>query len=75
MKRKKPLELFVEIRKNSNAILDHNGHHVSIDEARLLWESGQVTNCNLAFTRLATRANWDFTELARQYAEMDAARN
>ena len=72
--KKKPLELFVEIRQYSNIIKDQDGNKVSVAEARLLWEAGAVANYNLAFKRLATLANWDFAELARQYAEMDATR-
>ena len=68
--KKKPLELFVEIRQYSNIIKDQDGNKVSVAEARLLWEAGAVANYNLAFKRLATQANWDFAELARQYAEV-----
>lgn len=69
MKRKKPLVLFARIREHSNYIEDQDGNQVSIDEARLLWESGQVTDCDYVFNRLATQANWDFAELVRWYDE------
>ncbi len=68
---KKVLELFVD---GGDTIVDQHGKPYTIDEARALWEAGKVSNYNMAFGRLATRANWDFAELARQYAEMDAAR-
>ena len=42
--KKKPLELFVEIRQYSNIIKDQDGNKVSVAEARLLWEAGAVAN-------------------------------
>jgi hypothetical protein len=71
MRKKKTVELFVD---GGNAIVDQDRNPVSIGVARSLWEQGRVSNYNLAFRRLATLADWDFEELARQFAEMDAAR-
>ncbi len=62
--------LFVE----GNHIVDHLKNPVSIDEARRLWNAAKVSEYNMAFMRLATRANWDFNELDRQLAEMDKNR-
>ena len=53
-------------------IIDQDDNEITISEAKALWEGGRLYDCNLSFKRLATRANWDFTELARQYSEMDA---
>lgn len=69
-KTKKELELFTDGRE----IVDANRKVYTIEQAKALWESGKVTNFNMSFHRLATRANWDFDELKRQYAEMDKAR-
>jgi hypothetical protein len=63
--------LFVD---GGDRIVDQDGNHVPIPQAKQLWESRQVAGCNLSFKRLATLAGWDFAELKRQYAEMDAAR-
>jgi hypothetical protein len=71
MKKRKTLELFVD---RGTTIIDHDGNHLTIAEARSLWEAGKVSNYNLSFHRLATRANWDFDELARQYRVEDAIR-
>ena len=71
MAKKKTGELFVD---SGNRIIDQDKKEVSIPEAKSLWERSRVTNYNLSFRRLATLADWDFDELARQYAEMEAAR-
>lgn len=74
MPKHKKIELFVDGPPQYRSIVDQDDNEVSLDRAKELWEAGKVTNCNLSFQRLATRANWDFAELARQYAEMDRAR-
>lgn len=68
--KKKAIELFVD----GTRIVNQDHQEITIETARRLWNAGKVTNCNMSFQRLATRANWDFAELARQYAEMDKAR-
>jgi hypothetical protein len=67
----KHIELFVD---GGDTIVDQDRKPYTIAEARALWEAGKVANFNMSFQRLATKANWDFAELKRQYAEMDAAR-
>lgn len=65
--------LFVDGVKDRR-IVNKKKQVVSIEDARKLWESGKVKDFNMSFQRLATRANWDWEELERQYAEMDKAR-
>jgi hypothetical protein len=73
-KKKKALELFVDGGPAARRIVDQDNRPITIEMARDMWNAGKVTNCNMAFQRLATRANWSFDELARQYAEMDPPR-
>lgn len=72
-RKKSKVKLFVNGIKDRK-IVDSEYNEISIDEARKLWESGLVEDFNMALQRLATRANWDWEELDRQYAEMDKAR-
>jgi hypothetical protein len=70
-KPKKVLGLYVD---NRTTIVNQDHQEITVEQARELWDSGEVVNFNAAFMRLATRANWDFDELHRQYAEMDRHR-
>lgn len=69
----KNTELFVDGLKDRRIVNEKN-KPVTIERARELWEGGKVKNYNQSFHRLATRANWDWEELERQYDEMDKAR-
>lgn len=69
-RKKNLISLFVD----GGQIVDQDGSPVTIERARELWETTKIFDYNLAFLRLATKANWDFEELERQYAEMDKAR-
>ena len=64
------ISLFVD----GGQIVDQDRNPVTIERAKELWETTKVFDYNLSFLRLATKANWDFEELARQYAEMDKQR-
>jgi hypothetical protein len=57
---------------NQNKIYDENGRELSIDEARQLWESGQIEDCNLSFKTLAF-FDFDFEKVDEYYTDLAMA--
>ena len=64
----------MELYVNSNtdySIRDEKGKKYTLQEAKELWESGKVADCNLSFQRLATFMNFDIEALKKFYTEID----
>lgn len=58
---------------NARAITMHRENsttEIGVEKARKLWDAGKVTDCNVAFSRLAS-ADFDMDEVERQYRELD----
>ena len=64
------MELYADSRKRE---ITADDKPVSIDEARKIFESGQMTDCTLSVHSLA-RLGWDWDALDAYYREMDANR-
>jgi hypothetical protein len=76
MQKNRPVMLFVEgVKLGEYRIVDQDKNPVTIEEARRVWEGGEIEDYNISLFRLATQANWDFIELDRQYAELNVIRH
>ena len=60
------MELYLDA--HTHIITNEKGRVVSLDNARHLWEAGEVGNCSLSFQRLA-HYNYDFEKLDTFYNE------
>ncbi len=59
--------MILHLSTTSFKITDSNNRELTIDEARKAWETGQVTDCNLGFQRLAQCHDFDVSELEAFY--------
>lgn len=44
---------------------------ITVDDARDAWQSGQITDCNIAFHRLAVDFDFDVAKCLKWYREQD----
>jgi len=61
--------LHLSVADKSYVITNEKNQIVSLDEAKRLWKTGEVWDCNVALQRLATTENWDIEALKRFYAK------
>ncbi len=66
--------MILDLDTRNRKITNNRGQEVSLDNAKWFWEKGMVKDCSLSFQRLANH-DFDFDELDKAYAEMDAAEN
>lgn len=66
-RKSKRIRLFLESSKDFR-IMDQDGHTVSLEDARLICESGALQNYNLAFQRLVQN-RFDLEAVKSYYAE------
>lgn len=60
------MELYLETKTRS--ITNQKEQEVSLGDARVFWEQGEVTDCSLSFQRLAS-FDFDFDQLDKFYEE------
>lgn len=62
--------MILDLDTKTRKIVNGRGQEVSLDNAKIFWNDGKVTDCSLSFQRLAN-LDFDFDELDKAYAEME----